>query len=60
VSVEKIAPQNLDAEESVLSAIMLAGIDGPEASKALVATVTATGLESRDFSRDSHGAIYAG
>ena len=45
-----IPPQNLDAEESVLGAMMLS----PKAIDA----VTETGLEPQDFYRDSHAVIY--
>jgi AAA domain/DnaB-like helicase N terminal domain len=58
VIAEAVPPQNLDAEESLLSAIMLGGGDGPEASAATIADVRATGLEPGDFYLPSHGLIY--
>ena len=58
MSTERVAPQNLAAEESALGAILLAGSDGPEASSAVVAAVRATGLEARDFYRESHALVY--
>jgi AAA domain-containing protein/DnaB helicase-like protein len=55
---EAVTPQNLLAEESVLGAIMLAGVSGPEASAATIAAVRATGLDPADFYRASHALIY--
>jgi AAA domain/DnaB-like helicase N terminal domain len=53
-----VAPQNLDAEENVLGALLVAGARGLEASAKVVAAVTATGLEVGDFYRESHRLIY--
>jgi hypothetical protein len=57
--VSSHAPQNLDAEERVLSALLLAGADGVEATAKAVAKVRSANLESADFFRQSHAAIYA-
>jgi DnaB-like helicase N terminal domain/AAA domain len=57
VSVE-IAPQNLEAEESVIGAIMLAGTHGSEASAKVLAAVRESGLEPSDFYRKTHALIY--
>jgi AAA domain/DnaB-like helicase N terminal domain len=57
--VSAALPQNLDAEEYVLGALMLAGADGPEASAKTVAAVLATGLRAGDFFRLSHGVIFS-
>jgi hypothetical protein len=59
VNAERVAPQNLAAEESVLGAVMLAGASGREASSAVIAAVRATGLEPDDFYRESHALVYA-
>jgi replicative DNA helicase len=45
-----LPPQNLDSEESVLGAMMLA--------KAAVVAVAETGLRAEHFYRESHGVIY--
>jgi hypothetical protein len=47
-----VPPHNLDAEESLLGALMLAG------SGSLFARVADTGLNPGDFYRESHGRIY--
>jgi hypothetical protein len=54
-----LPPQNLDAEDSVLAAILFAGADGPEVSAATLAAITGTGLQASDFYRESHALIYA-
>jgi replicative DNA helicase len=59
VSGEATAPQNLEAEESVLGAILLAGAASAEASAATIANVQVTGLVARDFYRRTHGLVYA-
>jgi replicative DNA helicase len=51
-------PQNLDAEEHVLGAIMLAGTSGPDTSAATLAAIAATGLRPENFYRESHRWIY--
>jgi len=51
------APQNLAAEESVLGAMMLAGVEAT--SERIVAAVRATRLQAADFYRESHGLVYA-
>jgi DnaB-like helicase N terminal domain/AAA domain len=54
-----VPPQNLDAEEYVLGAILRAGADGLEASKATVEAIRSTRLTADDFYRTlSHGPIY--
>jgi replicative DNA helicase len=58
VSVERVAPQNLEAEESVLGAMMFAGAQGPEVSAATIARVQAEGLEPGDFFLESHRIVY--
>jgi AAA domain/DnaB-like helicase N terminal domain len=55
---EKVAPQNLDAEESVLGAILVAGASGAEKSAATLAKVQEGGLEPGDFYRASHRLVY--
>jgi DnaB-like helicase N terminal domain len=57
VSVQSPEPQNLDAEERVLGAIMVAST--PEAGAATVAAIRGAGLVAADFYRPSHGLIYA-
>jgi replicative DNA helicase len=52
-------PQNLGAEEDVLGASMIAGIDGPDASRKTLAAIEATGLRADHFYRESHGLIFA-
>jgi hypothetical protein len=51
-------PQNVDAEESLLSALMLAGAQGPKASTKAIAAVKTTDLQAADFSRPSHARIF--
>jgi hypothetical protein len=50
---------NLSAEMDVLSAIMLAGAEGPERSAATVGEIRATRLEPSDFYWTSHGLLYS-
>jgi AAA domain/DnaB-like helicase N terminal domain len=57
--LEPPAPQNLEAEELVLGAIMLAGATGREASSTTLAAIAASGLEASDFYRASHAHVYA-
>jgi hypothetical protein len=57
VNVPRPDPQNLDAEESVLGAIMLSAT--PDAGAKIIDALRATGLEPDDFYRPSHGLIYA-
>lgn len=53
------APQNLDAEEAVIGALLYAGATGgASASSALLAEVRATGLEAGDFYRASHANLW--
>lgn len=47
-------PQNLDAEESVLGAMLIA-----PAGSSVIDRITETGLRPADFYRESHGRIYA-
>ena len=49
LSAARVPPQNLDAEESVLGAMMLS----PSAIEAVVEVV-----DAGDFYRESHGTIY--
>jgi AAA domain/DnaB-like helicase N terminal domain len=58
-SPERVAPQNLEAEEAVLGALLMAGVLGPEHGRRALEAVTATGLEPADFYRESHGRILA-
>jgi replicative DNA helicase len=53
--VSEHATQNLDAEEHVIGAILLAGAEG--ASARVLAKIRETGLEADDFYRASHGCI---
>lgn len=53
-----IDPQNLGAEEDVLGAIMLAGIDGPDVSAKTLTAIVATELRAEHFYRQSHGLIF--
>jgi replicative DNA helicase len=53
VTVQKVVPQNLDAEEMVLGAILAAGALGAGASVKVIASVQARGLKARDFYRAS-------
>jgi hypothetical protein len=50
-----VPPQNLEAEEAVLGAILLAGSEA--ASARVLAKIRETGLEAGDFYRASHGRI---
>jgi replicative DNA helicase len=56
VSELPVAPQNLDAEESVLGAILLAGASGTSAR--VLAAIRATGLDAADFYRATHAKVY--
>jgi hypothetical protein len=59
VSGDLVAPQNLDAEESVLGAIIYAaGAAGAKASARVIEAVRARGLQAGDFYRESHALIY--
>jgi hypothetical protein len=53
-----VQPQNLEAEESVLSALLLAGVDGHAFASKTLAKVRDTRLEPSDFYRASNGTIY--
>jgi hypothetical protein len=44
-----VAPQNQEAEEHLLGALLLAGASGPEVSRRIVERVRETGLERDDF-----------
>jgi len=58
-SEAQVPPQNLDAEEYVLGAILRAGAEGLEASRATVEAIRATGLGAEEFYyAQSHGPIY--
>lgn len=59
MSLQPPAPQNPGAEEDVLGAIMLAGIDGPDASAKTLAVIVATGLRANHFYRDRHRLIFS-
>jgi DnaB-like helicase N terminal domain/AAA domain len=50
-----VPPQDLDAEESVLGAVLISGARGQSAS--IVAAIRATGLEPGEFYKPSHDAI---
>jgi hypothetical protein len=56
--VSDVAAQNLEAEENVLGAILLAGTHGPEASASVLAAVSERGLRASDFYRASHALLY--
>jgi hypothetical protein len=56
--VGELPPQNLDAEERVLGALLSAGALGPEPGGATVRKVQETGLQASDFYRTSHGVIW--
>jgi AAA domain/DnaB-like helicase N terminal domain len=56
---DAVAPQNLEAEESVLGAILLAGARGIDASAETVARVRATGLAPDDFYIGKNGIVFA-
>jgi hypothetical protein len=58
MSAERVAPQNLAAEETVLGAILTAGAFEREANAKVVAAIRATGLQADDFYRASHGQLY--
>ena len=52
-------PQNLDAEESLLGALLLAGALGAEVSARIMAGVAETGIRVDDFYfRDRNGSLY--
>jgi replicative DNA helicase len=53
-----VPPQNLDAEESVLGALLTAGSLGPDVGVRRARDVRETGLDSGDFYRESHARIY--
>jgi hypothetical protein len=56
---QTIAPQDLDAEEMVLGALLLAGsTGGATASKNALGAVKAAGVETRAFYRHSHARIF--
>jgi AAA domain/DnaB-like helicase N terminal domain len=52
-------PQNIGAEEAVLSALMLAGAEGRAKSTETVRAVGSLGLAADDFYRSGHGHIYS-
>jgi hypothetical protein len=55
-----LPPQNLDAEEHLLGAILLEGVNGPEASRRVVDAVRETGLTRAEFYYElTHGLVYA-
>jgi hypothetical protein len=55
-----LPPQNLDAEERLLGALLLAGLDGPAATASAVAAAQQHGLAPADFYRQGgNGSIYA-
>jgi hypothetical protein len=58
VSSAPLPPQNLDAEENALGAIMLAGVNGEKASSGVIEAIRSTGIEPADFYRESHRLIY--
>jgi hypothetical protein len=58
VTAAPVAPQNLDAEESVLGAILAAGTFKREGNAKFIAAIRATGLQPEDFYRPSHGQLY--
>jgi AAA domain/DnaB-like helicase N terminal domain len=58
VSESLAPPQNLDAEESVLGAILAAAATGSDAAARTLDAVQATGLKPGDFYRESHGIIF--
>jgi hypothetical protein len=53
---EPVPPQNLEAEESVLGAILLAGASGT--SGRVLAAIRETGLDAADFYRATHAKVY--
>ncbi|MDP9256003.1 MAG: AAA family ATPase [Actinomycetota bacterium] len=59
VDREPPAPQDLEAEEKVLGAVMLAGGMGEEPSRKIVQRVRDTGLTPADFYMHKHGSIFA-
>lgn len=52
-STAPVPPQSLEAEESILGALMLMPYDSP-----IIDDIRATGLQPGDFYRESHAAIY--
>src|SRR5215211_6757702 len=56
--VGEVPPQNLDAEERVLGALLSAGVLGSEPGGATLRRVQETGLQAGDFYRTSHGVIW--
>jgi replicative DNA helicase len=57
VVAAEAAPQNLDAEESVLGKLLLAGADGLSDDERLAEVVAL--LRPEDFYRESHGMMFA-
>jgi DnaB-like helicase N terminal domain/AAA domain len=53
-----VPPQNLEAEENVLGAIMNAGAQGQDVSEKALANVQERGLRPDDFYRESHRLVY--
>jgi hypothetical protein len=56
--VGELPPQNLDAEERVLGALLSAGALGPGPAASTFRKVQETGLQASDFYRLSHGVIW--
>lgn len=53
-----VAPHDIEAEETVLGALLLAAGDGVDVATRVAEKVRRTGLGRDDFYRESHGAIY--
>lgn len=53
-----LSPQNLDAEEMVVGALLLADSVGPEKTALMLEAVRETGLEPGSFYREGNGRIY--
>jgi AAA domain/DnaB-like helicase N terminal domain len=58
VSAEPLPPQNLDAEEMVLGAILVAGQFDPKPRSDFIASLRATGLQPSDFYRQTHARFF--
>ena len=58
MSATPLAPQNLDAEESVLGALLAAGALGSEKAARVAGRMAEAEIGPDDFYRPSHGAIF--